>query len=224
MSSSVKKGGRPRNPSGGSMMSIVSDIAEIRRSCGLRDADILGDLLQRCDYGSDFVVGDNYYTWFHAIGAYFRPRRIVEIGTRFGYSMKAFVKGAGLPAGDYSLAVFDAECDNDNPEPLSVFERYFRTKMNIDRIRIERVITQKIDTLGISEMDLGLVDGDHSRDGCYHDCGLVFASLRAGGVMVVDDTNPGCVRDATEDFCKDLELEFTFLPTLRGCHVIRKVQ
>lgn len=204
-------------------MDYRSGIERLQKSYVLNDCQIIGTLLQDRDRNCDFVLGNNYYSWFAAIGQYFRPKRILEIGTRYGYSMKAFVEGADYIMEAYDLTVFDSECDPGTPEPLKVFEDYFRNTLNIQQIRIERVNTQTIDDLGIlTPVDLAHVDADHSDAGCYHDCSLAWNALRDGGVLIVDDTNPGCVRDATERFCKERNLEFTFLPTLRGCHVIQK--
>lgn len=201
---------------------IASDIVRLCESGPLTDADVLGDLVQPSDRDSDYILAGGNYVYWYQIGAAFRPRRIVEIGTRYGYSMRAITYGASHPPRDLDITVFDNESCYGTPEPLTVFEEYFKSRLDITRLRINRVDTQTLTTLGLSGVDLAVVDADHSEQGCYHDCGLAFDVLRPGGILVVDDTLPGCVRDATERFCRERGLEFAFLSSLRGVHIIRK--
>lgn len=187
----------------------------------LASVGVLGDLLQPQDIGRAFVDGDNY-VWWVALGAHFRPKRIAEIGTRFGYSLKALVAGAARPPREYYLAVYDNESNPGDKNPLGVFARYFTEVLKIDALRLERVDTQTTRSLEVTHCDMAVVDADHSEAGCHHDCGLAFDALRPGGVLVVDDTRPGQVRDGCERFCRERGLEFAFLPSLTGIHLVRK--
>lgn len=199
----------------------IMDLMVTPGLAAMHDTELLGDLIQPQDKGCAFVAGDNYCYWA-AIGIYYRPKRIAEIGTRFGYSLKALVRGATHPPEDYFLAAFDNECNPGDKNPLGVFAHYFTERLNINRLRLERVDTQTVDALGVCDMDLAVVDADHSEKGCHHDCRLAFAALRPGGVLVVDDTRPGEVRDGCERFCRERGLDFAFLPSMTGIHLIRK--
>ncbi len=208
-------------------MTLTEDaaaITDIYSSSPESDVSLLGDLIQPQDRNHSHVSGDNY-TWWLAIGAHYRPKRIAELGTRFGYSMKALVLGADHHPDQYHLAAFDSECNPGDKNPLGVFVRYFGDVLKIHSVRLERVDTQTLTALNLPHPpDLVVVDADHSYKGCYHDCGLAFAAVRPGAVVAVDDTRPGEVRDAAEAFCRDNHLEFVYLPSQMGIHLFRKPQ
>ncbi len=204
-----------------SVLGLAEAIAFQRHCRGLRDRDVLGDLLQPCDVGRDFTEGNNNYTWWAAIGEVLLPTSVVEIGTRYGYSIKALL---GTRVGkERRLLVVDAECDP-GEKTLATFESYFRAA-GVVNIHIRREDSQTITSLGETGFDIGTVDALHSADGCYHDCKLVWESLRPRGVMVVDDTQPGgCVREGCERFCKEHQVDWAYLPSLRGIHLMIKEQ
>ena len=195
------------------------EIIELKKNCKLTDFDVIGDLLQPMDKDAEFVTGDNNYVWFYLIGKYFRPKTIAEMGTRFGYSMKAFVKGAGHAPKFYSLWSFDLECDGIT---LNIFEDYFKNHLKIKNLHINKVNTWEISSLNVSSVDLCFVDGYHTTDGCYHECELGFNSLRSGGVMVVDDVNFDFIKTGVEKFCNERGLSYSYLPSLRGIYLIIK--
>jgi len=204
-------------------LSLSEAAAEIHRLRGgsrnFRDRDVLSHLVQPCDRGMEWVEGDNNYVWYYFIGQVFRPRKILEIGTRYGYSLKSLLLGSGGPYDDVSVVVYDDERDDD-VEPLKVAEAHLRG-MGVPDVTLHRLDTQKLDRLFPFDADLVSVDGDHSEDGVVHDLGLVVFTIgRRGGIIVVDDTQPGCVRKGCERFCRDRGLEFVHLPSLRGIHLV----
>lgn len=185
------------------------------------DAAVLGTHLQLCDAGREFVSTRNNYVWVWAAGRHFRPRRLAEIGTRFGYSLKAIADGSGHPPSELVIRCWDAELDDD-VEPLRVAEAYF-TLMMID-FRAYRLNTRYADQLHPDggPFDLVSVDGDHSTDGALADMKLLTELLKPGGAMIVDDTNPGSVLEAVERFVADTGWEWAHLRTLRGMTILRK--
>lgn len=203
------------------MMNNALDILlNLKKNCKLTDVDVIGDLLQPMDKDADFVTGNNNYVWFYLIGKYFRPKVIVEMGTRFGYSMKAFVKGAGYSPKHYSLWSFD--CESDGMKTLDIFEYFFRNSLRIEDIHINRLDTRNISSLNLSEIDLCFVDANHTTEGCYHECELGFDALKTGGVLIVDDVNYNEVKAGVEKFCNEVGLTFSYLPSLRGIYLIQK--
>lgn len=185
------------------------------------DAAILGWLLQDADKGHEFVSTRNNYVYWNVIGRYYMPRRIAEIGTRFGYSLKAIVDGTAHIPSELVVRCWDVELDDDR-EPLKVAEAYFALMM-ID-FRAYRLNTRSTDALNPDggPFDLVSVDGDHSTDGALADMKLLAPLMAPGAVMCVDDTNPGSVSAAVERFVADTGWEWAYLPTLRGMTVLRK--
>ena len=189
-----------------------------RESYPLTDLEVVGDLVQDRDRQCDFMIGSNNYSWWNAVGAVFRPNSMVEIGTRYGYSVKSLL---GNRLGHHNrILVVDAECDP-GQDTLKTFESYFRGR-GVTDLEIRRVDSQTLTSLNTSGFDIGSVDALHSADGCYHDCKLVWGCLRPGGLMIVDDTQPGPVRDGCERFCRECGLEWAYLPSLRGIHLVLK--
>lgn len=187
------------------------------------DAAVLGSHLQPCDRGHEFVATRNNYVWWWAAGRYYQPRRVAEIGTRFGYSLKALCDGsAALPA-EMVVRCWDAELDDD-VAPLKVAEAYFAL-VGAD-FRAYRLNTRHADHLDPDggPFDLASVDGDHSTQGACDDMKLLGELLRPGGVLLVDDAGEreGSVWRGVERFLAETPWPAAHLPTLRGMMVIRK--
>jgi len=195
-------------------------VIDLKKDCTLTDLDIIGDLLQPMDKGADFVSGDNNYVWFYLIAKYYKPKVIAETGTRFGYSMKAFVKGSAHAPEEYYLFSYDSECDG--IKTLDIFKEYFIRNLGVRNIFINRSNTRTLTHPNITHVDLFLVDADHTTEGCYHECSLGFEALKIGGVMVVDDVNFDDVKAGAVKFCADNNLSYTYLPSLRGIYLIEK--
>jgi len=200
-------------------------VLELRENIKLSDKEVIGDLFQNMDEGKDFVSGYNNYVWFYIIALNYRPRKIVEMGTRFGYSMKAFVDGANHQPNEYDIHVYDIECDG--IKTLHVFENYFRSILNIEKIAVNKVDTQSIDSLSVKYADLVMVDAYHTEEGVFHECSLGWEALRPGGVMVVDDINDdatlnACAKKGTLRFCESKGLNPVYLPSFRGIYLIEK--
>jgi predicted O-methyltransferase YrrM len=195
-------------------------IMSLRKEIHMTDKEVIGDLFQNMDEGKEFVSTDDNYVWFYLLGKYFKPRVIVEMGTRFGYSMKAFADGAAHRPEEFSLWSYDMECDG--IKTLHVFEKYFR-RNGVTDIHIFRKDTQAIQKLHLTNADLALVDGCHTGAGCYHECSLGYEALRQGGVMVVDDIEIDEAKEAVEKFCVEKALVPVYLPSFRGIYLVRKV-
>ena len=187
----------------------------------LTDWDVLGNIIQPVDVDAEWVTGRDNYTFWFLLGEYFLPSRILEIGTRFGYGLWAVVKGAGVPVDQIQITVYDFECDGE-VEPLKVCEQWLRAR-GISDLHFHREDTQKLDKLEVPQLvDFAVVDADHSEEGAYHDCCLAWECLRPGGVLVVDDTLPGPVRVAAERFAQEKGVEWGYIPSLRGIHIMLK--
>jgi hypothetical protein len=195
------------------------EVRQVRCVIPQWDRDFLGDLVQPCDHGADFVSGTNNYSWWAAIGLVEKPLSIVEIGTRYGYSLKCLLGARVGPL----CRVLSVDSEYDGEPTRRVFVDCFRNVLGVTNLMAMAVDSQTLEELPERGYDLGVVDAMHSADGCYHDCGLVWGALRSGGLMVVDDTiDGGCVREGCERFCRDRGVEWAYLPSLRGIHLVRK--
>lgn len=163
---------------------------------------------------SDWTSDGNCYEWYIAIGDYFRPEKILEIGVRFGYSLMAL----GLGSKAKELTGYDTE----EYEPGS----NDRAQAAIsERLRGARVKIEKIDShslAGLTEhYDLISIDGDHCYAGTLEDLELTVGMCH---VVVIDDYSfLGDVKRAIDHFLdtrKEYIAHSIFLPSYRGTYVI----
>ena len=190
---------------------------------GRTDASIVGDMLHRDDATAEYIVENNTYTWYHAIAEYYRPRRIGEIGSRRGYSLKAMMAGtmrAGVKREDVGIFSWD-NCSYVH-DTVDYLNQHIRDGIQPGKFLLTQVDSQMIDDLGITGIDLFQVDADHSEKGAYHDLELALPAMRKNGIIIVDDIISGrdCVKIAADRFIAEFGLDYTFIPCLRGMYLI----
>jgi predicted O-methyltransferase YrrM len=212
-------------------VAIPTDLTKI--VCPFTEREILGDFLRPCDADA-YYMGHGVGEWYYYLGFTYRPKTILELGTRWGYSLKALYEGSRAGEGasnspsDYRLYSFDSEVDC----PGSC--QYVRDKfaqMNLAiSVQCFKINLRDIpDDLGIGELvDLAHVDADHSIEGTYQDCHLAYRYVRSGGVMVIDDmkesatggptTRTGADRFLAEIGCRGC----AYFDTYRGHYVLIK--
>jgi hypothetical protein len=135
------------------------------------------------------VIG--HYAMKAAICERFRPRRIIEIGTRCGYSILAFRQVA--PRASYLC--IDGCMDDDSLDCLA------HAKRLIERHDIEAdlVIVDSHAVKSLPRACFAHVDGDHSFAGALADLRLV---AHCRGILADDACNPEVAR-AVEVFSKE---------------------
>lgn len=196
------------------------------RNAAVTDKALLAGFVQERDEPEDWISSRNTYAWYYAIAHHFRPRRIAEIGVRFGYSATAMMKGsldAGVGKVDY------AGFDNGNYIPGSnwVFRNSLSTSAIAHRVNAQLfdLNTQNCNGLAVDSIDLFHVDGDHTYAGAIHDLNLAREVTRDGGIILVDDVD--CIPDVTEaarDWVGQNDLEYFVMPSLRGHMVIKNTR
>lgn len=176
----------------------------------------LTPLLAPEDRGVDFAVSPEYYDWYAVYASTWKPKRILEIGSRYGYSALAMVWGSDtikelvlIDNGSYGVPVEAAvkTIVKGAGRPL--------------RIHTRAEDTQKMTNIGEwGKFDLIHIDGDHTPNGLDHDLGLCLPVLADDGVMVVDDVtwHPELWSVAAR-FAGQNELTMEFIPTFRG-HIL----
>jgi len=119
----------------------------------------------------------------------YQPARVIEIGTRCGYSLAAF--HAVVPAARFFC--IDGAVDQDSPACLDHWHKVVE-QLGIDA---ELVVTNSHDLRAVPPADFAHVDGDHSYEGALADLRLV-ADVP---VILADDCDNDDVRRAVEQFC-----------------------
>jgi hypothetical protein len=108
---------------------------------------------------------ENHYVHKASVCADVRPKRVIEIGTRCGYSLVAFA----IAAPEARYYCFDGATDPDSFDCLahwaSVVERWV--------IDASLVVVDTKHVRSLPPADFAHVDGDHSFDGALRDLRLV---------------------------------------------------
>jgi predicted O-methyltransferase YrrM len=137
---------------------------------------------------------DEYRTKY-AIAKLVKPKSILEIGVRFGYSARAF-----LSAGDVDVYVgldFDEPSWGSYPgAPRKWAQEQLRTAFPSVNIMTYKMNTQTDDIWFEQEFELVHIDADHSYCGALNDMRKFWPFTER--VMVVDDFVE--VQDAVETF------------------------
>lgn len=196
-------------------MGLIQTILENRTNSVLKEKDLIGPFIHPLDEGATYL-GQDTYEVYHALGLTFKPKSILEIGVRFGYSMRCMTLGSGLIETAYGI-------DNEYDSGGSL--DYVRCHLHnlIPNLQLHLIDSQKVDQLPVKELiDLAHVDAWHTADGCYHDCVLVHKYLKPNGILLVDDVGTGgeLVREGADRFCKQHQLTPYYLPSYRGMYVI----
>jgi len=165
--------------------------------------ELFADLVFRADPDTvPALYQDNYYPIYEALARYLEPRSILEIGTRFCYSLVPLTRGA-LAAGAKSLKVVSIDLESyANAFPCSSqevarrnFEACIGPLCHDREVEVDFVVGDSHTVVLPSDwsFDLVHVDGDHSEDGACRDIVAAFARLRPGGVVLVDDLDQPAV-------------------------------
>jgi Mannosyltransferase putative/Methyltransferase domain len=160
------------------------------------------------------------YEWKFRLAQLLQPRRILEIGVRFGYSAAAFL--AAAPGAAYYGV------DADNGAHGGILGAYQKARLMLkkefpkSRIKIAKLDTRQKTPEG-SGYELVHVDGDHTHQGCLNDLRLA-ARLGKRWVLIDDIHHPRCpgVARAVKDFLAETGLPHIYFDeTFRGDCLIR---
>lgn len=206
---------------------------------GNTDLLLLGTDLQPQDSKADYLQNRDTYCWYHALAYKARPKVIAEIGSRFGYSLKAMIYGAGRYRSQKDLIVFSFDNESYEPNCLSIICNML-TYTDVGEYVIAKQDSQAVNVLPLqrtgrwdglkdcggelTKADLFHVDGDHSIQGTLHDLLLAKDQLAEGGIILLDDIDtkecPG-VKAALLLFIGDNpEFTWDYFPSYRGLAAI----
>jgi len=143
------------------------------------------------------VIG--HYAMKAAICERFKPRRILEIGTRCGYSIMAFREAAPRA----SFLCVDGAMDDDSLDCLA------HAKRLIDRYDIEAdlIVVDSHAVRSLPRACFAHVDGDHSFAGALADLRLV---QHCRGILADDVCNPE-VAKAVDVFARESNRQVEFV-------------
>jgi predicted O-methyltransferase YrrM len=165
---------------------------------------------------AEYIESGNYYEIYYAICKYFQPKRILEIGVRYGYSLYAMASAC-----DEIDWVVGYDIDDYEKGSIEIANKNLRDKLGRDRAIVINRNSQNL--IKLNEVyNLIHIDGDHTYNGKVHDLNL---TLNATQVVIVDDyTHIPLIKKAVDEFCQQNadKIETHFLITsARGTYIIK---
>jgi len=153
--------------------------------------------------GDWFMLDDRvagHYAWKAAVFAAALRRRpspllvkVIEIGTRSGYSLQAFAEGAVSERRAIQALCFDAYLDDDSRFARNHFHNFNNHGTGIDDAVVVTVNAR--DLIAIPVAPFAHVDGEHTADGVLRDLNLCWHS----DVILADDCdNPEVMQGVRE--------------------------
>lgn len=146
-----------------------------------------------------FVWWLSYYHGLHRIAESLKPRQILEIGVRAGYSGLTFLDA--VPNCEVTGIDFygDEQAVNTHGGKRR-FQEHARKILPEDRYTLEIIDTATL--LELPPADLVYIDGDHTREGCLRDLRLAAAAARKA-ILVDDYDSISSVREACDQFANE---------------------
>ena len=158
--------------------------------------DILEPHVHPTDVGQPYLKYEDYYGLYLDISRKVKPKVIVEIGVRFGYSAIVMLSGVD---GDCSYFGFDNQSYGEvNPNEYAAKEINKVCKRRSEIVLLDTQTVTELPGLEGIKADLIHVDGAHYAKGVRHDLDLVAKYTHPDTYIIVDDTNHKGMEDAGE--------------------------
>ena len=166
----------------------------------------------------------DYYLQKYLIASLYQPKRIAEIGVRWGYSAFSFL--CASPTASY--AGFDIVGGGHGGANIDTFGYVGKMlAVHYPNAKVDLVYqnTQQLNKMP-GKYDFIQVDGNHKEDCVLHDMEIAWDALVPGGVMLIDDDiNIAGVTRAVDRFIGAFTKIFDYyyrMPSLTGEVIIRK--
>jgi len=122
-----------------------------------------------------------YYQVKYDIAKELKPKSIMEIGVRAGYSAFSFL--SACPNAEYTGLDAENGMHGGAGGPWMWWAKQILEPYNVT---LKKCDTQKMNEIEGS-FDLIHIDGDHTTSGALHDMEICWPAVKPGGVMLVDD-------------------------------------
>lgn len=159
---------------------------------------------------------------YSLLGALFRPKRVLEIGTRRGYSLLSLCK-------DNDDIEYVVSCDNESY--IEGSQKIAFANLTKSGYKKESKFFHCASTADnfvefmrdVDPFDYIHVDAGHDYPDVVFDLNLCFPKLAKDGIMVVHDTTYILdVRKATLDFVKKEDCNMIEIPMYRGAIILQR--
>ena len=184
-------------------------------------------------YGGD--VFTDYLSYYSGYGKKFRPKRIFEIGVRYGYTAISMMMGAHNNPGSPKPVYFGIDDESYHYGSCAKANSNFKQLVPWADAQAVRWNAFHGMPEGIGMFDICHIDGNHDYHGVASDLKNTWPMLNVGGVVVLDDAkptnddgSPAPIYRAIQDFllqfnCSQNQVEVQLVPNLRYHYLIKKV-
>lgn len=138
------------------------------------------------DRGTPWLDCRDNYEWYITYGHIFKPKNILEVGVRFGYSVLSLLFGSGGATKMVSLY------DNEQEEYgcLDIAAKLIRQAFPDVLIYLHNIDTGTLERPPeVSKFELIHIDGNHRPFAVLKDIRIFWEMVSPGGVMILDDMN-----------------------------------
>lgn len=157
----------------------------------LRVAKTLADVWRATDWFRLDEKVENHYFHKASVVADLRPKRVIEIGTRCGYSLAVF----SLAAPEARFLCIDGAMDDDSIDCLA----HWKNVVDTYAIDAQLIVVDSHKVRSLPPADFAHVDGDHSYAGALQDLNLVAHVP----TILADDCDNAQVKAAVVQFVAD---------------------
>jgi len=149
---------------------LIAELPEIQKEWDLYNYDCM-------------VARTQYYNYYYSYGKTWKPKRIFEIGVRFGYSALAMCMGAE-PEEFVGI-------DNQfyGPDSNRIAEDVLRRYLPDLKITILDLDTQSQVLPDLGKFDLLHLDAAHHEEGVENDVSVALGIANSGAHIIIDDCN-----------------------------------
>ena len=191
--------------------------------------------------GFTVPLGDRYddNTFFHYFHDYagiahkYIPKKIFEIGVRFGATAISML--LGLQAASETNGVIYRGCDDESYDydSSSKANRNFQSVVpwaNAKCLKHNSFSGLPEEVKSLAPFDLIHIDGNHDKHGVLNDIGICWPILSNGGIIIFDDATHPPIREAINEFLARYQTDASTLircqwwDNARGHCYLQKIQ
>lgn len=197
----------------------------------------LSKIVQNVDLNKDYYLSCNNYEWYFTFGKMFKPKHILELGVRYGYSAASMIYGSEF--GLENVISYTGVDWEEIPMSNQIARDNLNKLFPYLEINIVTSDTNKLEHYMVDNkmFDLIHLDACH-KEGLLKEFEITWPMLEKNGILIIDDmfsyytkTGMGFNELNTINFLK-LKLEelyfngqifsITKLNTYRGTYIIQK--
>lgn len=142
-----------------------------------------------------------YYDWIRSLDLGFDIRHVCEIGMNGGHSAIVFLAAlaTGQKEKDAHLTMFDLGIFDYSNTARDYIDALYPRRFTFYKGDSKRVLPEWTILDSTEKCDVFSIDGDHSYNGAIADIINAAKATRTGGMVILDDVNPGSPTRAAFD-------------------------